>query len=238
MSHGVGVPRRRASSRPAQLACSAGVGAVAAAPTWQCPHQGAENSMSVSGFLLTKRWKLSGLSCSIQHHTHAHTHVRTTAHATDAFPAVVSSLPPSTQPTNCTGWSKPPRARSTHPAATRAGGVKIENRSTTRPQSAVWETGAMALGNRNDVVYGVDPKSDLGPPGRGRTILSGILWKGKVNSTGVLIKTGRGMSCPWASMRWRLIPSVLPGRPPPTRARSLALSVLVCTRPSPPLPSR
>jgi hypothetical protein len=88
----------------------------------------------------------------------------------------------------------------------------------------------MALGNRNDVVYGVDPKSDLGPPGRGRTILSGILWKGKVNSTGVLIKTGRGMSCPWASMRWHLIPSVLPGRPPPpTRARSLALSVFVCT---------
>jgi hypothetical protein len=62
--------------------------------------------------------------------------------------------------------------------------------------------GAMELGNPNNIVYGVDPKSDLGPPGRGRKILSGLMWKGKIILTGVLIKTVIGMIFPWESMLW------------------------------------
>ena len=58
--------------------------------------------------------------------------------------------------------------------------------------------GAMELGNPNNAVLGVDPKADLGPPGRGRQLLAGVMWKGKVILTGVLMKVLLGMSFPWS----------------------------------------
>lgn len=62
--------------------------------------------------------------------------------------------------------------------------------------------GAMELGNPNNAVYGVDPQSDLGPPGKGRKILAGFMWKGKIVLTGVGIKTVLGIIFPWESMFW------------------------------------
>jgi hypothetical protein len=62
--------------------------------------------------------------------------------------------------------------------------------------------GAMELGNPNNAVYGVDPESDLGPPGRGRKILAGLMWKGKIVVSGLGLKFLLGVMFPWESMIW------------------------------------